>query len=1439
MDFVDLNRLFIPLKRDTDATLEWGPSWGRKYGGWLDWNGVLESWRVVLLAEALSGKTEEFQNRVSALREAEKPAFFASIENLADERFESALDDAQRQALRSWKEGSAREAWFFLDSVDEARLNGKKLSAALQGFRAAIGAGNLNRAHVIISCRVSDWQGKSDRESLLRELPYVPTAKEAVAPIDPDEILLSPVFNSGSREKKRGPVAPEAAWSELLVVQLAPLTRQQQQRMAEAASMPDVQFFLQAAQRSGLEALCERPGDLIGLIEYWQEHGKFGSLEVMTEEGIKRKLREEDPYRVDGAVLSPEKARRGAERLAAALVLAKTFTIKAPGQEVDPSLAKGALDARDVLGDWDQTSTNALLRKGIFAPGTYGRIRFHHRSTQEYLAACWLRWLADSNLPLIELHRLLFVESYGVPTVVPSLRPMAAWLSLWIPSVREQVIAREPVTLIAHGDSKSLSLPVRARLLEVYAKLDAAGDLNAEALDYRAAWMFSSTDLGGAVRQAWAANARVEFRRFLLELIEEGKIKRCTGLARDTALDMSADPWHRVAATRALLACEEDKALRAVARLIKAAPDRLSARVAPHFAKMLYPRYLDTDDLLELIERSEPGRPYQSEGFANVLASLHFLAPNRDAQRQLAAGVAALILRASSIDDDDETPTRHAELGKGLPALVKAELDRRRVGDVDDGLIHLLMAAERAPLDGEDDYAAIASRVRLDKVLNRQLIWSDAHIDRLGKSKDTHPVRIWQVGPHTGHSLWSVDASDIEWLALDARSKPHEYERRIAFSAILGSMSVPPTESEQRLLKDLAATDIALRADLEEFLRPAPKDPYLAREHSRKEKADAQTREAKQSWINFRNEVVGAPEQLSAPEAVKSWKSGLHRLHDLTNWIDMKARQDGVEGPAKWQLLAQGFGPAVLDHYQLAMAMAWRTIKPERPKKTGENTYSTKFVTSLAVRAIELDSLTPGWEHALSDAEVRHAVRHACFGGSIRADWVDRAIFARPHVVLPEIAAAAAFEYRAGGTLSDVLSTAAYNETAALPTIATEVFKLLGRSEPNDDRTLEVAARIIVRGKETLPILRVRSLALSRFDLHRAANERKAFEYLSVLASIDPAMLASKTLEVLSRSASESDADYSKRVQRWLGELFAGQGYSGAATEALTKMPVVSVAKLLRLAYQHVPPRDWLGPRRGEYDKAQSARSTLFNALAERPGAETFDTLTELSMDPVFTVSSHRMREIAHARAEADGDIPAWLASEVLVFERQHTAPVKTGAQLIALVESVLAEIQMSFKQADASSRTLVARAQDESDVQQWLAERLKERSRDRYVVYREAEVAGRNEPDIIVASTSSAAQLAIEVKNANMGWSVAQLERALKVQLAHDYLLAQDRRQGILLVSLHTPRTWRVSGQLWDFTRVISHLKELAVAIRSNTAGPVQVSAIGLNATEIDSSGA
>ena len=77
MAFVELQRSFVRIGKDREPSLEVGRFRGRKIGGWLEWPELREHRRVVLLAEASSGKSAEFRNQSDTLHAAGHPAFFA------------------------------------------------------------------------------------------------------------------------------------------------------------------------------------------------------------------------------------------------------------------------------------------------------------------------------------------------------------------------------------------------------------------------------------------------------------------------------------------------------------------------------------------------------------------------------------------------------------------------------------------------------------------------------------------------------------------------------------------------------------------------------------------------------------------------------------------------------------------------------------------------------------------------------------------------------------------------------------------------------------------------------------------------------------------------------------------------------------------------------------------------------------------------------------------------------------------------------------------------------------------------------------------------------------------------------------------------------------------------------------------------------------------
>lgn len=251
-------------------------------------------------------------------------------------------------------------------------------------------------------------------------------------------------------------------------------------------------------------------------------------------------------------------------------------------------------------------------------------------------------------------------------------------------------------------------------------------------------------------------------------------------------------------------------------------------------------------------------------------------------------------------------------------------------------------------------------------------------------------------------------------------------------------------------------------------------------------------------------------------------------------------------------------------------------------------------------------------------------------------------------------------------------------------------------------------------------------------------------------------------------------------------------------------------------------------------DSAESARSAILSAIIDRPGPEAYAALVEIGTSGIAGIRPTRFRELAHGKVERDAEIVPWTPKEVVAFEANTILPVKTADGFCAVALRVLDEIQYGLTQEDVSSRKLLQSAANEEQVQGWLAEQLKLRARDRYNVYREPEVADKKEPDIIASAIATSAEVAIEVKDANKGWTVLELEDALRTQLAKQYLRSASRRHGVLVVTLHTPRTWRdpVDNAPLSFAQLIARLTTLAATITRNETGPISVLVVGIDVT-------
>lgn len=253
LHYIEVHRLFIEYSRQGSASnedlrdLELRENLGVDKR--LRWEDLQKFMRLVILAEARAGKSEELRNQRERLVDSHEFAYYTTVQSLHLRGLKAAIHDNRTGGLSAWR-AKRGIAHFFIDSVDEARLDGRSFDEALDKIRDELSDDELTRARLVISCRYSDWQLVGDVHALRR--------------LDPDSYYRKVL-------QKEGDLRPR-------VMLLCSLDRQQMKRFIGKSELVDGDRFLSELQETGAEALARRPGDLLGLIEYWRREKKIADL---------------------------------------------------------------------------------------------------------------------------------------------------------------------------------------------------------------------------------------------------------------------------------------------------------------------------------------------------------------------------------------------------------------------------------------------------------------------------------------------------------------------------------------------------------------------------------------------------------------------------------------------------------------------------------------------------------------------------------------------------------------------------------------------------------------------------------------------------------------------------------------------------------------------------------------------------------------------------------------------------------------------------------------------------------------------------------------------------------------------------------------------------------------------------------------------------------
>lgn len=325
----------------------------------------------------------------------------------------------------------------FIDGLDEyTAAQGNTGQTAIGHIRAKLQ--RLGTPKFRIACREADWRGSADSDALQRL-----------------------VTNSQ---------VPGSTFSELHLVPLTEAQTIEFIRHQKQWNETQARRFIHSAQEQDLEGLLDNPQTLLMLLKsVTQDQPQFPNSKLETYQRACAALVQEHNeahLATSGHVLLTDaQVLLAAGYLCVVMLLSGSASIaKQPSQQHPAHV----LVLRTLLANQPNTPTLEACQEAIqtklFAGTGSGSFVPRHRTVAEYLAANYVAQRLQAGLPLPRVLALMQGEDGGV---VPALRGLHAWLAVVAGAhARENLIARDPLGLVLHGDVRSFTPTEKIRLLE-------------------------------------------------------------------------------------------------------------------------------------------------------------------------------------------------------------------------------------------------------------------------------------------------------------------------------------------------------------------------------------------------------------------------------------------------------------------------------------------------------------------------------------------------------------------------------------------------------------------------------------------------------------------------------------------------------------------------------------------------------------------------------------------------------------------------------------------------------------------------------------------------------------------------------------------------------------------------------------------------------------
>ena len=1381
-----MNRTFKDLRKPSSKDDAFGLAWGDRFDeSGISWDELLRSQRILIVSEAGAGKTYECESKARELFARGEPAFFLSLESVASAGVITTLFGDVHKRFTDWLASSSQLAYFFLDSIDELQLVHRSFKDALRRFAHDI-RGGMGRATVVVTARPV----LIDRQAVRDILP-VPTP---VGQEDSQGEFIRIAMDGPSKTKDDGPPSSRE-------VELLPLTAPQIMEFARSRGVEDPEALLAAIDAKHAIEFARKPQDLIELCDDWRENRVLRAHFEQVKSHVRARLAAR-PDRREKAELPPAKVLIGAQRLALAVVLSRRLTIRySAGSDGDASGA-APIDPRELLADWGPNEVLTLLERPIFVEGGYGRVRFHHRSVMEFLAARQIHDLIEAGLLAQSAAcRILFGLTGSNESILrPSMRPVAAWLALLRPDMFERVVKIEPDALLTQGDPESLTDLQRERALLGFVTRYGKGQWRGLEVPNLQVARLAQLALTDTVKSAWAAGVEApEVRELLLRLISAGRMQGCADLAASIAADASCSDHERFEALLALAALGDPRLGPMVDAIVTLAPD-WTERLARWVGTMLFPEHVTEAQLVQLLAKvrsDKRGTGDYADSVARVIRKADLSQARLEALLPDVLALARGML--SAVEEEYQDADGRLEMSNILRSLCLRLLE---LGSVTETLIEASILAVRSAdassglRKGKTELRALLDSLPIDwrpRVFGVDL----ACVESLGgdRSARYRLVRIVYEG-----ALKYTLGRDGPWVLAALADVGGSPERRAVLLHLAAHLYAIEGDLKEGLgaLRGAVADSTALTEELNSIVESSePSAEFLKMQEEQRKREERQAKkraDEKDAWSQIRRELAEQPALALGPGR-----------RDSTIWnlwlVLRKLGRNGDEGRWDRAFLISQFGGDITDRLRLALMAYWRSRRPtvRCERRFGEeNTYLV--VWSIGLMGIYAEAEDPLWATKLKRSEAELAARYALLELNSLPSWLGSLAKAHPTEVEAVVGTELLDELLDSGGDSGWHSTVLQSLRNSTQEVAQLLLpRLVGwlawsgsalmqlPHSPSNEQKMSQVVRVllahagpdITRPLEELAAAQVRAAGTGPYLLF----------WLPVLFSIAPLRGVEGMLAVLAPLPVEPNGE----AVRIIGSLFNERTGSGSADWASKLAP----AQLLRLTlefHRHVRSEDDLVHdtvySREARDFAENGRQYIFDALMKASGPQALSAKLALAADPLFERLRDRIAALAQESLAAEIDSSAWTPTEVATLLSRKELSPKTATDMAQLLVDRLDDLQELLLK-DTGPRAGWASIDDENTLRPLIARELEVASREAYTVDQEAVTADGKETDIRLRALSGY-QATIELKVGEKGRSARELCDTIDEQLVKKYMAHRDARTGCLLVSVSDPdRYW------------------------------------------------